>query len=120
MAVKRLKLMALLVMLSLILACLVSTPVFSGENPWDSDGGSGDDGPDRQGDSTLNNGDGGNGFTFAPRTWTGMESFRFGSAVFYMSYAFSAWVTERLAVAPAAVEVRMHKVKGVVSPRVAN
>ncbi|MBU0985174.1 MAG: hypothetical protein KKA42_14965 [candidate division Zixibacteria bacterium] len=34
---------AILMMLVLLVACFVSVPVFSGEHPWDADGGGGED-----------------------------------------------------------------------------
>jgi len=37
-AVKVLKLMAFMIVLSLVFTCLISSPAVAGENPWDADG----------------------------------------------------------------------------------
>lgn len=50
---KRIKLLPGLLMFLLAVVCLISVPALSGENPWDADGGGGDNGSGSPLDSTL-------------------------------------------------------------------
>jgi hypothetical protein len=89
-AVRGTKLIAFMMMLSLLFACLVSVPVFSGENPWDADGSPGGS-PGDSSDSTVNVGDG-QDIIGLSTTDDGSGTTWINGVIFSLSYQFSWWV----------------------------
>jgi hypothetical protein len=91
--VKGLKLIAFLAMLSLLLACLVSVPALSGENPWDADGGTDEKNPSGYSDTVdSKGGDDGVIVVFGCPTIDDPNASWFDLVLLPLSYAFSSWV----------------------------
>jgi len=91
--VKGLKLIAFLAMLSLLLACLVSVPVLSGENPWDADGGNDEKNPSGYSDTVdVKGGDDDLLVVLGCPTIGDSNAGWFDLMFLPLSYAFSSWV----------------------------
>ncbi len=90
---KGLKLIAFLAMLSLLLACLVSVPAFSGENPWDADGGNDEKNPSGYSDTVdVKGGDDGVFVVLGCPTIDDPNASWFDLMFLPLSCAFSSWV----------------------------